>query len=139
MLGIEEWISAARQAKIAPQFVDGLGPVAGGDARQSLDHMSHSRHGPVGARQAGIGREHRRIERGEEGERRENVACPGNSGDLGDHRAGVIQFAQQQEIGARRLGGRVQQVFIGLAQRREEKVAQSMLRPMLDVVDHLDK
>ena len=91
----------------------------------------------VGPRQPGIRRQHRRIVGREKRERRQHVTRPGNARDLGDDRPGVVELAQQQQIGARGLGGRVQQVVVGLAQHRKEKLAQPRLRALLHVVDHL--
>ena len=76
---------------------------------------------------------YRRIEGREKRERRQHVAGPGNPCDLGHQRPGIVQFAQQQQVGACGLGCGVQQVIVGLAQCGKQKVAQPMLGAMLNV------
>jgi len=139
VLGVKQRIGAALQAQLAAQIVDGLRPLAAHKARQPPHGAAHAGNLLVGAREPGIHGQHRRIERREKRKWREHVAGPRNSRHLGHQRPGVIELAQQQQVGARGLGGRIQQVVVGLAQRREEKIAQAALGAFAHVVNHPDE
>ena len=136
VLGVEEGIFAFGQAELAAQVVDGLGPLAADEAGESLDGASHAGDGFVGAGQAGIHGQDGRVERGEERERREDVAGPGNAGDFSDDWAGVIELAEEQQVGAGGAGCGVEQVVVRLAESGEEEFAEAALGALAHVVDH---
>lgn len=135
VLGVEEWVGAARKAQFAAKLVDGLGPVAGSDAGQPLHDAAHAR-GTVGASEAGVRRQDGWIERGEEREWGEEIAGPGDAGDFGNEGTGVVEFAKQEQVGAGGGGGGGEQIVVSLAENGEEEVAQACLGAFVDVVDH---
>jgi len=118
------------------QVVDGLRPVAADEAGEALDGAAHAGDGFVGAGEAGIHGEDGRIERGEEGERGKDVAGPGDAGDFSDEGSGVVELAEEEEVGAGGLCCGVEQVVVGLAEGGEEEFAEAALGAFAHVVDH---
>ena len=79
------------------------------------------------------GRKRRRTRRAPAGR------IPRESRNLGDDRPGVSEFPADQQVGSAFGFDRREQVFITLADRRKEELAQAPFRPLLDVVDHGDQ
>src|ERR1039458_5890071 len=137
VFGVEQRILALGQPQLAAQIVDRLRPLPAHKPRQPLDHPPEARHRLVRPRHPWIRGQNRRIESGEERERRQHIAGPLDPRHLGHQRPRIVQFAQQQQIGPLRLGRRIQQIIIRLAQRRKQKLPQPPLRTLAHVVNHL--
>ncbi len=137
MLGIEERIGSAIQAQFVAQLVNGLRPFAADETGEALDGPAHAGDGLVGAREARVHGEHGRIKGRKERQGRKHIACPGNSGDIGHQRAGVVQLAEEQQVGAGGNGCGVEQVGVGLAKRRKQELPQAALSAFADVINHL--
>ena len=136
MFRIEDRVLASGQSQLTPQFIDRLRPFARHKPRQPPHRASHPLY-LVRPSKPGIRRQHRRIECREKRERRQYVTRPRNPRHLRHNRACVIQLAQQQQVRARRLGRRIQQIVIRLPQHRKQKLPQPGLCSLLYVVDHL--
>jgi len=138
VLGVEDGIGACWQAELAAQIVDGLGPLAGDKAGEAAHGTAHGGK-LVCAGEAGIGGKDRGIEGGEEGEGGKDVAGPGDSGGFGDDGAGVVELAEEEEVGAYGLGGGLEEIVVGVAEDRVEEVAEASFSALFYVVDHLDE